>query len=127
MNCNLFLRFKKITTDYMSQMNYVLNFVTALLLCFYLNMCIRRWWSIRDNCLGNLWSSLSNLVQITSTHLIHNEDEQYVHLLVRYCLLTHALMYKQANNTDLNLTDLLHMKLITAKEIEYLDEMGILR
>eukprot|EP00494_Astrolonche_serrata_P028147 UN28412 len=96
-----------------------LNFSLAFLLGLYVTNKVSRWWKIREHCIGDLISATGNLTQLVSCYL-EEEDDQYKHLVVRYCLLSHALVYKQSTTTSDFLEDLVNMNLLTTDEMSNL-------
>ena len=54
---------------------------------------IKRWWEIRTKMLGGLWDATLNIVMTLSVHLGTSYDSLKRKLL-RYGLLSHALIYK---------------------------------
>eukprot|EP00494_Astrolonche_serrata_P030236 UN30503 len=78
---------QKIIT-YMTPLNNMLNVITAFALGFYLCVSVKRWWTIRIDCLGTLHGAITNLVQTVSTCLLNdNERNMYILLLVIVCYL----------------------------------------
>jgi len=111
-------------TDYMEEIMNQFNALTSFLLSFYLNEVIKRWWTVRDGCIGVLWKSINNLCQIASTHLgPSKEHRQCKALILRYGLLSHALVYKQAQSTDNQLQDLLEIDLLNKEELVILKNL----
>jgi len=106
---------KNMTTTFMFQICIYLNALTAFLLGFYLSSKIGRWWTIRDKCIGGLRGAISNLITICSVYLDDDMDD-FKHLVLRYALLSHALVYIQAQKRNDDLQDLIAMELITKDE-----------
>jgi len=104
------------TTDHMLKIVTLLNILVALLLGIYLSKKISRWWQVREECLGTLWGSITNLCQLLAVYL-GQDDEHYKYRVLRYGLLSHALVYKQAQITTHVLQDLLTMGLLTPDEL----------
>jgi len=101
-----------------------MNSLTAFLLGFFLNEVIKRWWKIRESCIGALWKSIINLCQICATHLGNSQDDQQCKAIVlRYGLLSHALCYKQAQKVDNDLRDLINMELLNEEEEKILKKL----
>jgi len=114
----------ELDTNYMDTIITQLNALTAFLLGFYLNEVVKRWWKVRDDCIGELWRAINNLCQLTATHLGEDtEDQQCKALVLRYGLLSHALCYKQAQKTDSQLQDMLEIELINKDELVILKNL----
>jgi len=110
------------TTEFMFQICIYLNALTAFLLGFNLSEKIGRWWEIRDRCIGGLRGAISNLITICSVYLGEDMDD-YKHLILRYCLLSHALVYIQAQKRNDDLQDLIRMELVTKDEFKTLKKL----
>jgi len=104
------------STKYLNRIIRYLNMSVAFLISLYVSKTVQRWWSVREDCLGLLWTSILNLQQILSVYL-KEEDEHFKYLILRYGLLSHALIYKQAQITSHHLEDLLKMGLLTPEEL----------
>jgi len=93
-----------------------MNLFVSFMMSLFLRKTIERWWDIREQCIGSLMKSILNLCQLASVYL-HKRDTEMKFLILRYGLLSHALMYKYAQNTDDDLHDILDLNLITTHEM----------
>ena len=78
------------------------NALVAFLMGLFLCSIIDGWWIVRQDCIGKLWNCILNLCQVIAVHL-PEKDMEIKLLILRYGLLSHALIYKYAQQTDDNL------------------------
>jgi hypothetical protein len=97
------------------------NALVAFLMGLFLCSIIDGWWIVRQDCIGKLWNCILNLCQVIAVHL-PEKDMEIKLLILRYGLLSHALIYKYAQQTDDNLQDLMEIGLLNSKELVLLKE-----
>jgi len=99
------------------------NVFLPFLFGIYLNNVFTRWWTMRTMGIGGLSNSLINLCVIASSHLRGAEGKDTRHLLVRYGLLSHELIYRGARRTDGDLSDLVDSGALTDEEMRALIDL----
>jgi len=112
----------EVDTSAAMQVISMLNALVAFLMGLFLCSIIDGWWVVREECIGTLWSCILNLCQVVSVHLPERQDMEIKMLILRYGLLSHALIYKYAQQTDHNLQDLMEIGLLNSKELVLLKE-----
>jgi len=98
------------------------NALVAFLMGLFLCTIIDGWWTVREKCIGQLWSCILNLCMTVAVHLPERSDMEIKMLILRYGLLSHALIYKYAQQTDNNLQDLMEIGLLNTEELVLLKE-----
>lgn len=105
--------------EFVDILHSFLPFVMGL----YMSLCVGRWWSIRNDCIGGLWGAMADLTFYLSTYLpgdgANKEARELIH---RWCVLSHELVYKQARGED-DLSDLVDDNLCTQEECDLLQHM----
>ena len=93
----------------------------VFLLGFFMATCVTRWWAMRNDCIGSLWGAINDLTLLLTSYFPSEspEDTEVRERLLRWAVLSHELMYKQAlGETDLN--DLKQSGLLEDDECEVL-------
>lgn len=99
------------------------NVFLPFLFGIYLNNVFTRWWTMRTMGIGALSNALMNLCCIASSHLRGAELKETRHLLVRYGLLSHELIYRGARKTDGDLNDLVSSGALSDEEMRALIDL----
>ena len=92
-----------VDTSKAMQMISMFNALVAFLMGLFLCSIIDGWWVVRQECIGKLWDCILNLCQVLAVHMPERTDMEIKMLVLRYGLLSHALIYKYAQQTDHNL------------------------
>ena len=79
-------------------LNKLFNSGMLFLLGPFVARSISRWWSIREGCIGKLWSSVNTLSSYAAAWFYTDSasDTAARELTMRYGLASHALLYKRA-------------------------------
>ena len=116
--------------DELSELQHFLNGLLAFLLALYVSNAVARWWEMRNACVGVLWDSIDRLSMWAAAWMSTGTvaDTAARALILRYGLLSHALLFKHARgqlhqSTDVveaGLSDLVDLKLLKMPEAEKL-------
>jgi len=98
--------------------------VTVFLLGFFLSACLNRWWAMRNDGIGSLWGSMNDLSLLVASYFPRDDPEDGLvrERLLRWSVLSHELMYKQAMG-DENLDDLVQCGLLEQDEQQVLQPL----
>ncbi|CAE7853229.1 HMCN1 [Symbiodinium necroappetens] len=109
--------FSEATRDLFVNMTHSVRTVTVFLLGFFLAACINRWWAMRNDCIGRLWGAINDLTLLLTSYFPSDspEDTLVRERMLRWAVLSHELMYKQAMQ-DEDLSDLLQCGLLEEEE-----------
>jgi len=91
----------------------------------YVGTAVSRWWSVRKDGVGGLWGAVDDLC-IWAAAWFHKgsvADHAARALVLRYGLLSHALLYKQARGEDDQLSDLVAGGLLLEHEKRALEPL----
>merc|ERR1740121_1634911 len=93
----------------------------TFLLGFFVMTCLNRWWAIRNDCIGMLWGSSDDLALIIGSYFgrATEEDKQVREQVLRWCLLSYELVYKQARAQE-DMSDLVQRGILKEHELELL-------
>eukprot|EP00930_Biecheleria_cincta_P101994 TRINITY_DN93656_c0_g1_i1.p1 TRINITY_DN93656_c0_g1~~TRINITY_DN93656_c0_g1_i1.p1 ORF type:complete len:430 (+),score=47.63 TRINITY_DN93656_c0_g1_i1:62-1351(+) len=99
--------------------------LATFLLGFYVTTCLSRWWAIRNDCIGALWGSIDDLSLLVGSYFGRDTDadRQVREQVLRWGVLSHELVYKQAR-ADANLADLVEIGLLTDHEQALLEQLS---
>eukprot|EP01094_Clydonella_sp_ATCC50884_P017997 TRINITY_DN3246_c0_g1_i3.p1 TRINITY_DN3246_c0_g1~~TRINITY_DN3246_c0_g1_i3.p1 ORF type:complete len:367 (-),score=83.72 TRINITY_DN3246_c0_g1_i3:584-1684(-) len=86
------------------------------LLGLYLSTALSRWWSMRTECIGGLWDAMSDMCVLVSSLYPLREHAYIRHRVVRWSLLSHLLIYKEATG-DEDLSSLVQEQLLLPDEL----------
>eukprot|EP00439_Symbiodinium_sp_Y106_P028638 s2697_g3.t1 len=113
--------FSEATRDLLVNMTHSVRTVTVFLLGFFLAACINRWWAMRNDCIGRLWGAINDLTLLLTSYFPSDspEDTLVRERMLRWAVLSHELMYKQAMQ-DEDLSDLLQCGLLEEEESKVL-------
>jgi len=101
----------------------MLSSLVAFLLGMFGSLTFARWWSTREK-LQMVMGRSNNMAVMIATYVI-GDDEGTIQAredMCRYMNLAHALVYKQADNSD-ELGDLVAKRLLTVDELESIQNM----
>ena len=74
-----------------------MNGLSTFLLGLFVSLSLSRWWSLRYTCLGELWTVVAELAMLAGSYLSGTAEKKKIrHQLVRYGLLSFALVFKDA-------------------------------
>mmetsp|Transcript_92726 Transcript_92726/g.177995 ORF Transcript_92726/g.177995 Transcript_92726/m.177995 type:complete len:403 (+) Transcript_92726:105-1313(+) len=76
------------------------SFVVAILLGMYVSNGAARWWAMRDECLGGLWTATNDIILLLATRCRTKEDRVMKEKILRLCLLSHRLLYAKARQKE---------------------------
>lgn len=98
--------------------------IVTFLLGFFVSSCVGRWWSVRNDAIGGLWGAMSDLSLLVSAYFPQPEgpDREVRERVLRWALLSHELIYKQAR-AEGDLGDLVESGLLTDEEAVALGNM----
>lgn len=84
----------------------------------YIGSSVTRWWAVRKDGVGGLWGAVDDLCVWSAAYFYRKTfpDRAARALVLRYGLLSHALLYKQARGEDDQLEDLTAAGLLTPQE-----------
>jgi hypothetical protein len=106
-----------------SKIQVLISFVFA----GYIGIIVNRWDRVRNGTLGSVWGALENLNMFAyhiiddNDHASHEEKEQLKDCLLRLTRLVFQLVFLAVQGES-NLKPLIEMKLLTEKEMLWLDE-----
>jgi hypothetical protein len=81
-----------------SDLSNGVNSLVTFLLTFFVMATLNRWWSLRDTCLGQLLSASNTLSYLSLTFTGEGALETQ-HTVLRFCLLSQALLFKEVQHT----------------------------
>lgn len=76
------------------------SFVVAILLGMCVSTAATRWWAMRNDCLGDLWSAISDINLLLATRFRSQRDRAMKEKILRLCLLSHRLLYAKARGNE---------------------------
>mmetsp|Transcript_116318 Transcript_116318/g.324073 ORF Transcript_116318/g.324073 Transcript_116318/m.324073 type:complete len:414 (-) Transcript_116318:77-1318(-) len=124
----LFLRFSAmpahINPDALGKVSSYFGTFLPFLFGIYLNNIFNRWWAMRTQGVGGISNALNSMCVIMSTQLRGPSSVASKHLLLRYGLLSHELVYRAARQTDDSLQDLVASGALTSEECGILQELS---
>lgn len=92
-----------LSLDYAVVYNFYSPFTKLLtyILGLYVSLGLSRWWAIRTY-LSTFWGAYENLVMLVGTYIKDDSEEnrKVRDTVVRYGLLSHALIYRAAQQKD---------------------------
>lgn len=95
--------------------------LVSFLLGLFISTTFSRWWAVREK-LGIIMNNISSLNILLNSFAPHDsESEKTVKKIIRWMHLSHALIYKEAND-DYDMSDLKETKLIHDSEATVLSE-----
>lgn len=102
------------------------GYFTALIgfmLGMFVSTLVGRWWSVRNNCIGGLWGAIDDLNLILAIHMPSPNDRPLKENVLRLCLLSHRLVYNQAQGKEKrhDLEKHVHRGLMTTEELDILE------
>ena len=117
---------KEIPTDVISKCATITNALVGFLLSLFVRMSVRRWWTMREQCLGGLFAAFDQVNLLLCMY--HRSDSAYdkwlLETFARYSLACHELVYVVAERDgdcmlphEYVLTDLVDNGQITDKEL----------
>ena len=116
--------------DELYEIYHFFNSLLAFLLALYVSRAVTRWWDMRNSCVGALWDSIDTLCMWAAAwwSAATVADKTSRALVLRYGLLSHALLFKQARGelrqansvADAGLADLVALKLLREHEAKKL-------
>ena len=102
------------------------NSLLTFLLALYVSRAVERWWEMRVRCIGGLWDAIDSLCMWAAAWWSRgsSQDTAARALVLRYGLLSHALLFKAArgelreaeNPNEAGLEDLVSQKLLKHHE-----------
>ena len=108
--------------DELYELHHFFNGLLAFLLALYVSRAVARWWEMRIACVGALWDSIDRLSLWAAAWWSAGTaaDTAARALVLRYGLLSHALLFKQARGqlhesksvADAGLSELVELKLL---------------
>ena len=92
----------------------------------YIGGSVTRWWAVRKDGIGGLWGAVDDLCMWAAAYFDQktSADRTARSLVLRYGLLSHALLYKQARGEEDQLDDLLAAGLLLPHEQEALQPLA---
>ncbi|CAK0848758.1 unnamed protein product [Prorocentrum cordatum] len=118
-------RVGKVVPDFSQGFETMANYFTGLLgimTSMFVVTLFGRWWKIRAEGIGGLWGAIDDLIMILSIH--RNEVRPYKERILRLGLLSHRLVYAQAQGLESreHLEKLVQVGLVTTEELDVLDQ-----
>ena len=93
--------FAGLSTEKFASIVTFMNGLTTFILSLFISLTLARWWALRYSCLGELWNQVAELTTLASSYLSDNDEQRRLRDgLIRYSLLSHALVFKQAQGRD---------------------------
>jgi len=89
----------KHTSDFSESFETMANYFTGLLgfmISMFVTTLFGRWWKIRVDGIGGLWGAVDDLIMILSIHMPEKKDRPAKERILRLGLLSHRLVYLQA-------------------------------
>merc|ERR1719440_2740098 len=88
-----------------------------------MSLCACRWWAIRNDCIGSLWGAMNDISLQIGTFFPQDtfEDRDVRERTLRWSVLSHELIYKQARGEN-DLDDLLDCGLLLQHELDRLHQ-----
>lgn len=113
--------------DFSQGFETMANYFTGLLgimTSMFVVTLFGRWWKIRVEGIGGLWGAIDDLIMILSIHMPHKSDRPYKERILRLGLLSHRLVYAQAQGLESreHLEKLVQVGLVTTEELAILDK-----
>lgn len=105
-----------------SKLSTYFNMFLPFLFGIYLNNIFTRWWSMRSDGISALNQALNDMSVIMAAQASGPELKEAKHLLLRYGLLSHELIYRAARKTDGDLEDLVSAGALRREEYGLLQE-----
>lgn len=111
--------------DFSEGFETMANYFTGLLgimTSMFVVTLFGRWWKIRVEGIGGLWGAIDDIIMILSVHMPHKNDRPYKERILRLGLLSHRLVYAQAQGLESreHLEKLVHVGLVTPEELDIL-------
>jgi len=107
----------------LESMTKYMSSLTGFILGLFVSLALGRWWSMRTDCLGELWGAITDVSYTLALAFPESSDPSYLEMrsrAIRYGLASHALVFKTAQQDDENLNDLIESRLLTETEVEML-------
>eukprot|EP00746_Dinoflagellata_sp_MGD_P102243 gnl/MRDRNA2_/MRDRNA2_41772_c0_seq2.p1 gnl/MRDRNA2_/MRDRNA2_41772_c0~~gnl/MRDRNA2_/MRDRNA2_41772_c0_seq2.p1 ORF type:complete len:525 (+),score=89.48 gnl/MRDRNA2_/MRDRNA2_41772_c0_seq2:53-1627(+) len=98
-----------------------LNSFMPFFFAMYLNVTFGRWWTMRTAGLGTMWQAVDDMCVILASHCPGEKFETQRHTLLRYGLLSQALIYQVARK-QINLQELVENGILMPGEMHALQE-----
>ena len=110
----------------LSSLNTVLAGGLFFILGPYVATAVNRWWAVRRDGVGGLWGAVDDLSTWAAVwfHRKTTADRNARALVLRYGLLSHALLYKEARNESDQLEDLIAAGLLLEHEVQALQPLA---
>ena len=112
--------------DEMQELFHFFNGLLAFLLALYVSRSVNRWWEMRMHSIGSLWDAISKLSMWGAAWWPNGSHENTAAraLVLRYGLLAHSLLFKEARGelrqaqsaAEAGLSDLVDHRLLRSSE-----------
>jgi len=113
----------RLNPDALSKVSNYFSTFLPFLFGIYLNNIFNRWWGMRTQGVSGIANSLSSMSVIMASQLRGHVKGECKHLLLRYGLLSHELVYRAARGTDAKLADLVEAGTLTPEECGILQDL----
>lgn len=100
--------------------SYLTSFM-PFFFAMYLNVVFGRWWTMRTAGLGAMWQAVDDMCVILASHCPGDKFESQRSTLLRYGLLSQALIYQVARK-EVDLQELLENGILMPSEMKALEE-----
>lgn len=101
--------------------------LAAFLLAFYTSLTVSRWWRLRTQGVGNIWTATSQLMLLLSGCVTRDQDEQALSAIRRFARASLAIQFlKRRYQSGLldQLGELVDRDILTWSEVEALRNLG---
>jgi hypothetical protein len=88
--------------SHLDALTLIAGYSTTLLgfmLSLFVSNIIKRWWTMRDKAIGGLWTASTDATHYLAIRFTNPEDQPFLETIVRYCLLSHRLLYMEAGES----------------------------
>eukprot|EP00949_MAST-11_sp_MAST-11-sp1_P004663 g4663.t1 len=109
-----------------------MNGLCTFILSLFISLTLARWWAVRKECVGELWNCATEISILASSYLSEGKEKAKLRdRLIRYSLLSHALIFQQARgrlNSTFSAQDyesMLRDGLVTDAEVVALSKVAV--
>jgi len=99
--------------------------LASFLVGFFVSACLQRWWGLRLTGIGGLWGNIDDLCMLIGCYFPRDDaaDREVRDRVLRWGVLSHELVYKQAQN-EVDISDLVDRGLLLEHERQLLEPLA---